>query len=355
MNKVYDIAIIGLGPAGSTFARLLNDKYSVIAFDKKCSDEKSSFKKPCGGLLAEDSQRFFSKFGLTLPLSVIVDPQIFSVKTIDLKTKNVRYYQRFYINLDRYKFDMWLKSLIPNNVETVDNAVCVGIKRVDNIYNINVIENNTQKVYKAKYIIGADGASSFVRKNICPEKKIKSYISIQQWFEDKHECPFYSCVFDSDITDCYSWGLSKNGMFIFGGAFPVESGRANFELLKQKLKPFGFKLDNPIKTEACMVLRPSNPFQFCCGKNNAFLIGEAAGFISPSSLEGISYAFESAYVLSKLFNSKKNISVFDYELATIPVKLKLISKLFKNPFMYNTFLRFIIMKSKFKSFELISN
>jgi flavin-dependent dehydrogenase len=30
--------------------------------------------------------------------------------------------------------------------------------------------------------------------------------------------------------------------------------------------------------------------RFCLRKDNAFLIGEAAGFISASSLEGISYA-----------------------------------------------------------------
>ena len=31
----YDIAIIGLGPAGATLARLLDQKYRVIAIDKK--------------------------------------------------------------------------------------------------------------------------------------------------------------------------------------------------------------------------------------------------------------------------------------------------------------------------------
>ena len=85
-DKIFDIAIIGLGPAGSIFAKYLNTKYSVIAFDKK-SNSDNSFKKPCGGLLADDAQKFFAKLGLTLPLDVLVDPQIFSVKTIDVKTK----------------------------------------------------------------------------------------------------------------------------------------------------------------------------------------------------------------------------------------------------------------------------
>ena len=354
-DKVFDIAIIGLGPAGSTFARLLDKNFSVIAFDKKSNDKNSSFEKPCGGLLAEDAQKCFSKFGLTLPLNVLVDPQIFCVKTIDIKTECIKYYQRFYINLDRHKFDTWLKSLIPQNIQIEDNVVCTKIEKEDDIYKILILKGNDKLEYKAKYIIGADGAASIVRKTIYPNKKLTSYLSIQQWFEDKHKKPFYSCIFDSEITDCYSWGLSKNGKFIFGGAFPIKNGRDKFELLKAKVKPYGFKLENPIKTEACMVLRPSNPFEFCCGKNNAFLIGEAAGFISPSSLEGMSYAFESAYILSEIFNKKKFSSNFEYTKLTIPIKIKLTTKLLKNPFMYNPILRAIVMKSSFQSIKMVTD
>ena len=43
---MYDIAIIGLGPAGAALARLLAGKYRVAAIDLK---GQGVFEKPCGG------------------------------------------------------------------------------------------------------------------------------------------------------------------------------------------------------------------------------------------------------------------------------------------------------------------
>lgn len=86
---IYDIAIIGLGPAGSTLARLLNGEFKTIAIDKKTFGG-DGFQKPCGGLLSSDAQKALAGFDMTLPKDVMVDPQIFAVKTIDLKNNLIR-------------------------------------------------------------------------------------------------------------------------------------------------------------------------------------------------------------------------------------------------------------------------
>lgn len=62
----FDVAIIGLGPAGSALARKLAGKMQVIALDKKHQYGTEGFSKPCGGLLAPDAQRSFIRDGLTL-------------------------------------------------------------------------------------------------------------------------------------------------------------------------------------------------------------------------------------------------------------------------------------------------
>jgi len=349
---LYDIIIVGLGPAGATLARLLDKKYSVAVIDKMRSDEKG-FRKPCGGLLAMDAQKSISRFGLTLPKEVLVDPQIFAVRTIDMDTGVTRHYQRFYINLDRHKFDLWLKSLIPENVDVFDNCLCTRIEKQEEYYNVEFLHEGNKQDISAKYIVGADGANSIVRTYLYPNKKIRSYVSIQQWFTEKNHNPFYSCIFDSKNTDCYSWTISKDGYFIFGGAYPKKGCRTRFEDQKKRLENLGINFGKAQRTESCLVLRPSKLNDFCTGKDNIFLIGEAAGFISPSSLEGISSAINTGYYLSDILNNKVSDPCSAYRRKTFALRLKLYLKVLKSPFMYFPPLRKLVMGSGVNSLKMI--
>lgn len=348
--KIYDIAVVGLGPAGSVFCYSIDKKYSVIAIDKK-SHEKNSFKKPCGGLLAPDAQKVFSHLELNLPKDVLVDPQIFSVKTICLDSNITRNYRRMYVNLDRHKFDMWMIDNIPKNIEVKLDSCVVDIKMQGDIYILTYRKGNEKHTVAAKNIVGADGAASQVRKMIYPKKKLRSYTAVQQWFCEHNPKPFYSCIFDSKNTDCCSWSISKDGYFIFGGAYPIKNAREHFEDQKKKLEKYGFVFGEPIKSEACLVLRPRSARDILSGKDHAYLIGEAAGLISPSSLEGVSYATESGYRLACAMNQDRYDPQKLYDRSLAKLRLKICEKLFKCPFMYDPLLRKMVMKSGITSIE----
>ena len=132
---MYDIVIVGAGPAGSTLARLLNEDKKILIIDRRNMDSKIDFKaeKCCGGLISPDAQLMLAKFGLGVPKSILVEPQLFTVRTIDIDNKMERFYQRNYVNIDREKFDRWLVSLIPDNVEKLFGVLFKGYEKSENV------------------------------------------------------------------------------------------------------------------------------------------------------------------------------------------------------------------------------
>ena len=179
---MYDIAIIGAGPAGSTLARLLAERYRILLVDKRPLDrnpEEDCPDKCCGGLLAPDAQAMLSKMGLGLSKSVLVGPQLFVVRAIDLRHKLERYYQRYYINMDRGKFDRWLLSMISPSVELRLGQRFKSYRRDKNHFIIKLVKDGRSCKEQARILVGADGASSRVRKLSLPDRiSPKTYIAI---------------------------------------------------------------------------------------------------------------------------------------------------------------------------------
>ena len=334
---MYDIVIIGAGPAGSTLAKLIsktNKKILII----DAENEKN--KKPCGGLLAPDAQKELAHYDLVIPKDILVSPQIFSVKTMDLVSKQIKYYQR----MDRYKFDKYLVSLIPKNVKKINGRV-VSIKKQDN-YILEVLEKNKKSIINSKIIVGADGCNSIVRRTFY-KNNIMKYMAIQEWYKCVDTSnSFYSCIFDRKTSDSCSWLIHKDEYLIYGGAFDIKNSKDKFFEQKNRLSKFlNVDLNEPVKREACLVYRPKRFKDFVTGKDGAYLIGEAAGFISASSFEGISSAIKSADILSKIIIKNDNINKITklYRLKTINLKIKLRLKVIKRWFMYTSIVRNIIM------------
>ncbi len=346
--KHYDITIIGAGPAGSTLARTLGKKYKVLLVDKRPLDkEPSKLIKNCGGLIAPDAQKALATFGLSIPKEVLVSPQMFSVETIDFDNDMVRTYQRHYINVNRECYDRWLCSLCEKRCEQLFSTRYRNVNKVDGKYRVTLLRNGEHIEVSTDIIVGADGANSKIKKELITkqEHEPKRYISIQEWFPNRTDVNQFVAMFDKEISDFYSWIIPKDDGIIFGSA--IEEGKSAqkyHDLQKEKLKEYGYDLTNPTKKEGCHLLRPLSSRDVCLGEGSVALIGEAAGLISPTSAEGISYAMLSGFELGKAILEDKENFFELYERNTKYLKKNIDSKMRKYPIMYNQTIRKMVFK-----------
>ncbi|HPJ69673.1 MAG TPA: FAD-binding protein [Candidatus Mcinerneyibacteriales bacterium] len=351
---MYDVVIIGAGPSGASLARFLDKQYRVLLIDKRNLDEWPPLvNKCCGGLLAPDAQNILGRLGLGVPGEVLTGPQLFSVRTVDRDHGLERYYQRYYINIDREKFDRWLCSALPEHAEKKFNTLFLSYRRDEEGLIIKYREEGIISEIRTKILVGADGAASRVRRQADPAFGKDSYLALQYWFKTQRESPFYTSIFDRTVTDFYSWIIQKNGHLLVGSALPPgEGARQKFEGLVDRLKGEGMITGEPVKKESAFINRPRDMKSIRTHRGEVAFTGEAAGFISPSSAEGISYAIKSGLLLAESINTSFPCFQKVYRNKTAGLKFNIWLKNRKLPFMYNRALRRLILASGIFSMKI---
>jgi flavin-dependent dehydrogenase len=354
---MYDVAIIGAGPAGATLARLIGSSRKVLLLEKRSLLEKYSEPSPvkcCGGLLAPDAQNMLARLGLGVPREVLMGPQLFTVRTIDARTSRERYYQRHYINMDRESFDRYLVSLIPPAVDIRCRCRVGAVLSGSEGGKVTFSSEGREYSEEAGLIVAADGASSSCSRRFAgPKHRPGVYAAIQEWFASAEALPYYSVIFDEGITDYFCWTIPKEDLLIVGAALrPGKDAHRAFEKLKARLGELGFNLGKSVRKNGALIFRPVYQSHLYYGSENVAFIGEAGGFISPTSGEGLSYAFRSALALAEAILEGGGGVIRRYEKKGAVLRENLLVKRIKLPFMYNPFVRNLVMISGARSMEI---
>jgi len=224
--------------------------------------------------------------------------------------------------MNRKKFDSWLLSLVPANVDIRTGCRLQSYASQNNGFKLSLVHQKRTFVEKAKILIGADGAKSKIRAQAAPRQFFpQKFVAIQEWVERKNDFPYFTSIFDRNITDYYCWTIPKGNYLLIGAALLYkEKAAEKFELLKAALSRYGMQFGKTVFREGTLVLRPVKQNQLFTSRQGIALLGEAEGWISPSSAEGFSYAFKSALMLSDALRSSPDGFEKRYHQKTVQLR-----------------------------------
>lgn len=273
----YDIVILGAGPAGLACAiELKNSSLSVLVIEKNTTIGP----KICAGGLTGLADDFKIPTAKT---------RSFSKQVIIIKDKS------YAIELERPIRTITRLELGQYQLQQVQNAVNITILTNTTVQEIQqkALITADGKSISFKYLVGADGSNSIVRKSVGIETKqcIGLYYDIPVVTDT---CIWY--LKQSILKSGYIWVFPHKEFTNIGVYFnPTE---LNSKKAKAALENY---ITNQGYTFSSLELKGS-PISYSYKGHqfgNIFLVGDAAGLTSRASGEGISYALTSGKEIAK--------------------------------------------------------
>jgi flavin-dependent dehydrogenase len=291
-REAYGTVVVGAGPAGIMAALGAAEAGSVLVVDAASLPRDKS----CGGMLNPHALAFLSKLG-GVPDSLLLDPSTVFFRYVDRDRGIRRRTSLAFSNVDRRGFDEWLLRQLPEGVEVLGGWALESFVETSAGVRASLRNGQGDAEVTAAHLVGADGARSQVRRGI-GAGSTSTYVTLQDRLAlDGPLEPYFDCVYIRDVGDgfAYSYVVPKGPEAIVGSVFypharrPRRTHERVVALLREDLPALG----DLLKREAGVALSVRAAGDVVAGSGSVLLAGEAGGFMSPSSGEGISYAMNS--------------------------------------------------------------
>ncbi len=286
--------VVGAGPAGVMAALAAAPAGDVLLVDSSALPRDKS----CGGMLNEYAQSFLATFA-EVPREIILSPTYVNFRYHDWDRDIKKPTELRFLNVDRQGFDDWLLSLLPESVTVAPATAVAGLDLTADSVTATLSRNGDSFSVSADTLVGADGARSTVRRTL-GIGTAASYVTLQDFcrIEGPIE-PFFDCIYIRDVGDSFGYGylVPKGDVAIVGSVFYPKTKRPH-EKHEQVLAALRevYPLGESVKREAAAALCVRDARDVVPGSGRVLLAGEAAGYMSPTSGEGISYAMNSGYL-----------------------------------------------------------
>lgn len=334
-SNTYDVIVVGGGPGGNSTAMFLHKKgYNVLLLDKA----KYPRDKICGDAISGKSVGMLKELGIEHEMEDLDTAKVFGlvfsspegkmleipfpVKDGEGKTKARGYVCRRIV-FDNFLFSHTKKMVDAREEYTVNDLIWEG----DTVVGVKATDMKTKEAheFRAKFVIGADGATSLVANKVGAQK-----------IPDDHLC-MATRVYYQGIT-----GMSPNIEIHFIDSvmpgyfwiFPLENGKANVGLGMVSTDRQKKGVNLVAETERVIVEHPlfkerfknatkltdvkgwTLPFGSFKRKLHGkgwFLVGDAASLVDPFSGEGVGNAMTSGKYVSEIIDEAFKTNNFSLE------------------------------------------
>lgn len=300
---MYDVIVIGAGPAGATAAKILaeNGKRVLLAEKFKLPRYKS-----CSGQLIRKSLDLVERyFGEPVPESVICSPAENRGMVFTDDTGQTFLFEQPGLNVWRSLFDAWLarKAEAAGAIlQEKQTAISCVLKDCPDMVTV-LFRGADGRTHTecARYVIDGEGVIGTLKRQLTGIKP--DYITTFQTFNqgrialDPH---YFYAYLQPELSEYDAWFNVKDNQLVLGVSVK------NKEKEKYYYKQFihylennhGLKIDGQIKKDRWLMPQINPGCAIDYGVGHILFIGEIAGFLNPMG-EGISAAMESAFCAAK--------------------------------------------------------
>ncbi len=310
---MYDVIVIGAGPAGCTAAKILAERgYSVLIVEK-CALPRY---KSCSGMLIKKTIDLVGKyFGENIPVSVTCAPaenkgMIFTNDA----GQEYRFEQRG-LNVWRSAFDYWLAGLAERSgAVLIDRTAAVSCDVQETFVEVKLhCKKKGFYTEKAKYVIDCEGVVGAVKRKLL--QGTGEYITTYQTFNkgtialDFH---YFYAYLQPELSEYDAWFNVKDNMLVLGVSGKDESKISRYydRFIAYMEANHGLQVYECLKSEKWLMPHVSTGCPIEYGKERVLFAGEAAGFLNPMG-EGISAGMESGYcaacAIAEHFDDVQNV------------------------------------------------
>ncbi len=317
MRVDFDVVIAGAGPAGAWALKHLPEGVRALLVDAGNPLESSRDGKLCGGMLTAQAQALLPE----LPSEVRAEHFKTKLEYHDLDTGARARFPVDYANCYRSSLDRWLLR------QALDarghDADCFPRTRVTGLQSeekaVRVRLDDKHEVTASRFLDCTGWRQVSRRALAVPTAPY--YHALQVGCILSSPYPYYIAVFASKWTPFFGWFIPKSeSLGEIGAAFESDRRDPPLEMLAplaKHLREYGLEFE-PGRIRGCRLTRPAKDSDIWLGQGRVLACGEAAGMVSPSSGDGISYALASGKAAAQTVGLPVEAAPAAYHRALMP-------------------------------------